>query len=142
MTSEFIIALHSLVLLAYCPDHMATSETIADNVCTHPARIRKIMSCLRKQGLVTTKEGTGGGYILSCNANKVSLAQIYRITSEGSMKPNWCSGDTTINCVVASNMKFAMEGIMDDAEGHVIAYLEGITVQDVLGKLKSTSEQQ
>jgi DNA-binding IscR family transcriptional regulator len=42
MNSEFVIAVHSLVLLAYRPDGMATSDEIAANVCTHPARVRKV----------------------------------------------------------------------------------------------------
>ena len=51
MNSEFTIAVHSLVLLAHLPDHMATSEEIAANVSTHSARIRKVMGFLAKSRL-------------------------------------------------------------------------------------------
>lgn len=93
MNSDFTIAVHSLVYLAYLPDHMASSESIAENVCTNSARIRKMMSCLRNNGFVKTKEGVGGGYILDCNPQEISLADIYIAVSHGTLKPNWCTGD-------------------------------------------------
>ena len=51
MNSDFTIAVHSLVYLAYLPDHMASSESIAENVCTNPARIRKDDQLLKKKGI-------------------------------------------------------------------------------------------
>ena len=64
MNSEFSVAVHTLVFL----NHMGTtlsSEELAKNVCTNPARIRKIMAKLKKAGLVDTKEGIDGDTILS-----------------------------------------------------------------------------
>ncbi len=111
MNSEFTIAVHSLVLLAYRSDRSATSEYIADNVGTHPARVRKVLSFLRKAGYVVTKEGSGGGYTLACDPDEVSLAEIYCITSIGSIKPSWCSGDEEEDCMIACNMADVMDGI-------------------------------
>src|SRR4051812_26392665 len=98
MNSEFTIAVHSLVLLAYIPGNMASSDYIASNVTTHPARVRKIMGFLRKQGYVTSKEGIGGGFILNCDPVQITLGEIYRLTAFGSLKPNWCSGDPNTEC--------------------------------------------
>lgn len=109
MNSEFTVAVHSLVLLAYLPDHMASSETIARNVSTNPTRIRKIMSSLRKHGFVKTKEGIGGGYILNCEPNEVTLAQIYRALSGGTLKPHWCSGNPEEDCLVSANIQVVMD---------------------------------
>ncbi|UOY93330.1 Rrf2 family transcriptional regulator [Ectobacillus sp. JY-23] len=136
MNSEFTIAVHSLVYLAYVPEHMASSEQIAKNVATHPARIRKIMSCLRKNGFVRTKEGIGGGYILSCNPNETTLAQVYRAVSYGTLKPHWCTGDPEQTCLVSANIQTVMDGIFADAESYFEAYLHGITIHSVLEKIK------
>lgn len=134
MNSEFSIAVHSLVLLAYRTDRMATSDIIADNVCTHPARVRKVMGILRKHGFVTTKEGTGGGYILSRDAAEINLAQVYRAVSIGTLKPNWCSGDPETNCVIASNVQQVMDGLFHDAELHLEEYWRKLTIRDVLNQ--------
>ncbi|MCD1258205.1 Rrf2 family transcriptional regulator [Paenibacillus athensensis] len=132
MNSEFTIAVHSLVLLAHLPGHMATSEEIAVNVSTHSARIRKVMGFLRKAGYVATKEGIGGGFILQCDPNQVTLAEIYRLTCPGSLKPNWCSGDESKPCVVASKMDKVMSTVFANAEKQMEAYLEQRTIGDLL----------
>jgi Rrf2 family protein len=139
MNSEFTIAVHSLVFLAHKSDHMATSDCIAMNVATHPARIRKVMSLLRKEGYVRTKEGIGGGFMLSCDPAKVTLAEIYRLTSQGTLKPSWCSGDPEKACLVSANMKHVMDGIFYEAELHMERYLEKQTIAGVLEQLQAAS---
>jgi Rrf2 family protein len=136
VNSDFTIAVHSLVYLAYLPDHMASSELIAKNVCTNPARIRKVMSNLRNHGFVKTKEGIGGGYILNCNAQEVTLADIYRTVSQGALKPHWCTGDPDQKCLVSSNTQVVMDQIFSEAELYVEKYLEEMTISSVLAKVK------
>lgn len=136
MNSDFVIALHSLVLLANLPGHMANSETIAENICTNPARVRKVMSILRKDGYVKTKEGIGGGYILSCDPEKTNLSQIYMLISSGSLKPNWCTGDPEQECIISSNTQNVMEQIFSEAEQHLQIFLNQLTIRDVLDRIK------
>ncbi|OXM17359.1 RrF2 family transcriptional regulator [Paenibacillus herberti] len=136
MNSEFTIAVHSLVYLASRPDRMATSDAIARNVNTHPSRIRKVMSLLRKQGYIATKEGIGGGYLLECLPENATLADIYRATSIGSIKPNWCSGDKQGNCSIASQMAAVMDEIFSDTEKKMLQHLEEMTVRDVLERVR------
>ncbi|MDQ0201650.1 RrF2 family transcriptional regulator [Neobacillus ginsengisoli] len=136
MNSDFTIAVHYLVYLVYLPDHMACSGSIAANVCTNAARIRKIMSCLRNHGFVKTKEGIGGGYILDCNPQEVSLADIYRTVSRGSLKPNWYTGDPEQKCIVSSNTQVVMNQIFNKAKLYLEKYFENITLRSVLEKIK------
>jgi Rrf2 family protein len=138
MNSEFTIAVHSLVLLAYHPGKMASSDYIADSVSTHPARVRKVMGLLKKQGYVITKEGVGGGFILNADPDNLTLGEIYRLTSEGSLQPNWCSGDTNIPCFVASNIEEVMAKVFCEAEQHLTQYFDRITISTVLKELKTT----
>ncbi|WP_281884658.1 Rrf2 family transcriptional regulator [Paenibacillus sp. YYML68] len=136
MNSEFTIAVHSLVLLAYRPDHSATSELIAGNVSTHPARVRKVMSVLKKCGYVATKEGAGGGYTLSCDPTEVTLGEIYRATSIGSIKPGWCSGSEEGDCMIACNMTEVMDGIFSEAEERMLTFLEQMKIAEVLERVR------
>jgi Rrf2 family protein len=140
VNSEFTIAVHSLVFLAHRSDNMATSEQIACNVATHSARIRKVMGFLRKAGYVRTKEGIGGGFILECDPDKVTLAEIYRLTSQGSLKPNWCSGDQSQSCMIASKMEKVMDSIFGDAEKQMESYFEQHTIGSVLRQILKLGE--
>ncbi|MUT65113.1 Rrf2 family transcriptional regulator [Paenibacillus sp. NEAU-GSW1] len=135
MNSEFTIAVHSLVYLAYLPDRMASSEMIAHNVGTHSARVRKVMSGLRKSGYVDTREGAGGGYKLTMDPNVVTLGDIYRVMAQGSFIPSWCTGNPEMDCVVGSNMNQVMFGIFCKAEKQLEAHFSEITIQDVLGQI-------
>jgi len=141
MNSEFIIAVHSLVFLAYTNDRMATSDTIAYNVSTHPARVRKVMGCLRKHGFVSTKEGLGGGYQLDCEPDRVTLADVYRAMCPGAIKPSWSSGHPDDEfCMVAGNIKCVMDDIFTGAERQLELYFAGLTVSDVLDRIREAKK--
>ncbi|MFD0589915.1 RrF2 family transcriptional regulator [Paenibacillus sp. GCM10027627] len=136
MRSEFTVAVHCLALLAYLPEHRASSELLACNVATNPTRVRKIMSALRKEGFVKTKEGIGGGYQLNCIPEEVTLAEIYRSICGGTLKPHWSSGNPEETCLVSANMSYVMDGFFREAEQHYEEYLERHTLQTVLDRLK------
>ncbi|MFC5403537.1 RrF2 family transcriptional regulator [Cohnella soli] len=135
MNSEFIIAVHSLVLLAHRPDGMASSEEIASNVCTNPVRVRKVMSCLRKNGFVDTREGSGGGYRLSREPSDVTLADVYQALAAGSLAPGWCSGDPQSDCMVGSNMAEVMNAVFCGADQQLEMYLQSITIGQMLSSI-------
>ena len=61
MNSNFCVAVHGLIYLYFCQSTVS-SEELAKHVCTNPARVRKVMLMLKKQGLVQTREGKDGGY--------------------------------------------------------------------------------
>jgi Rrf2 family protein len=142
VNSEFTIAVHSLVYLAYLPDKMASSDLIAENVGTHSARVRKVMSGLRKSGYVDTREGSGGGYRLMIDPAVVTLADVYRVMAQGSLIPSWCSGDPGMDCVVGSNMNKVMFSIFCTAEKKLEEHFGGITINDVLGQIQACDKVQ
>lgn len=139
MNSDFTIAVHSLVYLANLPEYMASSEAIAHNVATNPARIRKVMSVLRKKGFVKTKEGMRGGYLLSCDPENITLADVYHTVSYGTLQPNWCTGDPDDTCPISSNTQVVMDHIFNKAEDYYELYLNQFTVASVLDKIKTHS---
>lgn len=135
MNSEYTVAVHSLVYLASLPERMANSEMIADNVCTHAARIRKIMGVLRSNGYIRTKEGVGGGFQLAILPTEINLGDLYRIICGGSLKPTWFSGNAERNCPVSSNITHALDSIYFEAEQQLGTYLAKWTIDDVLKRV-------
>jgi Rrf2 family protein len=136
VNSEFTIAVHSLVYLAYLPDHMASSQAIAHNVATNPVRVRKIMSLLRESGFVKTKEGIGGGYTLTANPEEMTLGQVYRSVSMGAIKPTWCKGEREETCMISTNIQEVVNSIFSDADQYFAEYLDKTTIQSVLNQIK------
>ena len=98
MNSEFSVAVHSLVFL----NHRGTtlsSEELAKNVCTNPARIRKIMAKLKKAELVATKEGIDGGYHFIRDPSTVTLREVSEALEMRFVSATWQSGDTDKMCI-------------------------------------------
>ncbi|PYI50590.1 RrF2 family transcriptional regulator [Paenibacillus flagellatus] len=130
MNSDFVIAVHSLTYLAHLEGKLATSDTIARSVSVHPVRVRNVLSLLRKHGYIRSKEGAGGGFTMSRSPGEVTLDELYRLTSEGSVKPKWPNPNP--QCVIGANIESAMDGIFTDAERQMERYFERYTIADVL----------
>jgi len=78
MSGRFQISVHIMTLLTAGGDDMLSSDYIAGSVNINPVLIRKELSNLIKSGLVQSKEGKSGGYILAKPANKITIADIYK----------------------------------------------------------------
>lgn len=130
MTSEFTIAVHALVYLDH-KDTTLSSEALAENVCTNPARIRKVMAAMKKAGFIHTKEGMNGGYQMAMQASDITLAKISEVLQVDMVKASWHSGDSDMECLVASGMAGIMDGIIGGLNAVCGEYLSGITIRQI-----------
>lgn len=142
MNSEFTVAAHCLLFLDTKEERMTNSEQIACSVATHPARVRKVLSLLRKHGFVATKEGVGGGYLLTADLDQISLGDLYRIFARGSLQPGWCSGSEHSSCSVSSNINDVMDLIFSGGEQRLEAYFDGLRMSDVKRLLQESGGQE
>src|SRR5699024_2769218 len=90
MSSNFCVAIHGLVYL-YHSRSTVSSEELAKHICTNPARVRKVMLMLKKQGLVQTREGKDGGYSCAARAEEITLRHIAEATEfvQERAVPDW-----------------------------------------------------
>lgn len=130
MNSDFTLAIHSLTYLALKTDRMSTSDAISESAGVHPVRIRKVLSLLKKQGFIASKEGTGGGFIFARDLSEINLWDIYKITSEGALQPK-CTASNE-RCVVGANMKKVLFHIFLGAEEQLGDYLKDYTIRDIV----------
>ena len=75
MDSSFNLAVHALVCLSHSKRSLS-SEALAENICTNPTRVRRVMAGLKKAGMVETREGLDGGYRLCANPACLTLRQV------------------------------------------------------------------
>ena len=130
MTGAFSLAVHALVYL----NHKATtlsSEMLAENICTNPARIRKVMSQLKRAGLISTKEWIDGGYHFEGNIQSITLRQIAEAVDAQFVSASWHSGSEDKDCLVASGMAQIMDGIYARLNQDCLSRLEQITLDDI-----------
>ena len=127
MTSDYCVAVHALVYLNH-KAKVLSSEELAENICTNPARVRKVMAKLKKAGFVKTKEGSAGGYLFDQDADQVTLDQIAQALEIRFVDTAWKSGDTDMKCLVASGMAGLMDEIFDDLNEQCRKRLKEITI--------------
>ncbi len=141
MNSDFCVAVHGLVYL----NHKAcvlSSEELADNICTNPVRVRKVMAKLKKAGMVETREGTEGGYRICKAPGEVSLAQVADALEVCFVSTNWSSGNIDKPCLVSSGMAAIMGGIFRQLDESCRQRLEQITIADIDGYIFGANKQQ
>ncbi|MCI5703937.1 Rrf2 family transcriptional regulator [Candidatus Pseudoscillospira sp. SGI.172] len=134
MDSSFNVAVHALVYLHH-KDCLLSSEALAENICTNPARVRKVMAALRRAGLVDSREGNVGGYRFSGNPDRITLGQVAKALDIRFVDAAWRSGDSDMECLVASGMADVMDGLYAELDELCRERLQNVTVGDVERKI-------
>ena len=130
MKSDFIVAVHGLVFLNH-KGCITSSEELAKNICTNPARVRKVMSKMKEMGLVTTREGHIGGYCPCPSLGEASLAQIAAGLGTVFIEAKWHSGSEDAKCLVCSGMAGIFDNIYSQLDTTCKQELSKITIQSI-----------
>lgn len=130
MTAEFTVAVHALTYLCHKGCVVSSSE-LADNICTNPARVRKIMSKLVRAGLAYSGAGKGSGYAVGPACRDISLDQILSATGDDVVKAAWHSGDMDAECLVSSGMGGIMDDICSELDAECRKKLSCITIGSI-----------
>ncbi len=130
MNSEFVLAVHAMVYL-YHRKARLSSEELAQNVCTNPVRIRKVMTKIGKAGLADVREGRGAGGYLYPEGREISLREICEALGVCFAEISWRSGDTDKPCLIASGMAGYMDALYGELDSLCKERLSKITVSEV-----------
>lgn len=132
MNSDFCVAVHALVYLNHHKPKICSSEELAENICTHPARVRRILTKLNKRNLLETiKSGPKGGYLFTGNPDKISLADIAEALNVTYVEPSWHSGNTDMECLIASGMGALMDTVFADLNKRCQNRLKEISIAHI-----------
>ncbi len=145
MTGEFGIAIHALIYLRHAYPRSVSSVELAENICTNPVRVRKIMSYLSQAKLIEVKKGVKGGYTVPSPTAIVTLADVFKVLQEDFVSTNWQSGAIDLNCYIASGMALVMGGVYAQMNELCLAHSKTITIHDleiILEERKRNKEQQ
>ena len=130
MDSSFNLAVHALVCLSHS-ERSLSSEVLAENICTNPTRVRRVMVGLKRAGLVETREGSDGGYRLCADPASLSLRQVAEAVNARFVDCAWRSGDIDRDCAICSGMAGVMDALYRQLNEQCAAYLSRLTVADI-----------
>jgi len=129
INSDFAIAVHSMLLLAVHREQLLSSSKLSDMMNVHAVRVRKVLSLLRDEGVIASKEGVNGGFSLACDPGEVTLRSLYELTQRDILKPK-CHDCSC--CQIGSNIEKILDEILVEADGRVQDYLQGFTLKKIL----------
>ena len=130
MTAEFPLAVHALVYLLHT-QRVTSSAELADNICTNPARVRKVMAKLCRAGLAEAHKGQGSGYLTKADAAHFTLRRVLEALEEEPIAMNWRSGDLDRDCLVSSGMAAVMDGVYENLNKSCMEELETVTIGSI-----------
>ncbi len=136
MRGTLDIAAHALVYLGH-KNSVVTSDELADNICTHPVRVRKIMAQLRRASMADAKEGADGGYVLTKPLSDITLADVAQTIDFQTVQMQWKSGDEHRDCYISSGMAKTMADVYASLNLLCLKELENIRLSDIELRLES-----
>ncbi|MFJ7185762.1 Rrf2 family transcriptional regulator [Lysinibacillus xylanilyticus] len=135
ISSRFTIAVHILSIIKQNPSTICTSEFMAESVNTNPVVIRKILSYLKKAGIVQVRRGTGGASLVK-DLGAITLLEVFRsveVVEEDKLfhlheNPN-------PDCPIGANIQAVLELILVQAQEAMEQVLANITMEQVITSL-------
>ncbi|MEB2300351.1 Rrf2 family transcriptional regulator [Lysinibacillus xylanilyticus] len=135
ISSRFTIAVHILSIIKQNPSTICTSEFMAESVNTNPVVIRKIVSYLKKAGIVQVRRGTGGASLVK-DLDAITLLEVFRsveVVEEDKLfhlheNPN-------PDCPIGANIQAVLELILVQAQEAMERVLANITMEQVITSL-------
>lgn len=83
------LGLHAALILAHRPWERWTINRLAQTLGVSAAHLAKVLAQLEKAGLVKSKTGPTGGYLLARPAKEISLLAVYQAVV-GTVEVNHC----------------------------------------------------
>jgi Rrf2 family transcriptional repressor of oqxAB len=128
---RFKIAVHSIVWLAKSGS-ILSSAMIANQVDSHATFMRRVMQALATAGIVESRGGRDGGYLLRKPADQITLGEVYSAVSTAS-----ADSDFDVDCGEAGEQLDAeLEKILSQAQQQAIDYLCQYTIADVMNRVE------
>lgn len=129
--SRLSLALHSLSHMAGHPDRVQTSAEIADHAGTNPVVVRRVLGCLRKEGLLISEKGHAGGWRLAKPPQEITLADVYLALEESLVATG--GDDPAPSCSVEHALHQRVTDVMKDIEQTLIERLSETTIAEMRG---------
>lgn len=141
MDTRFSIAIHMLILISEA-DSPLSSAQIAQSVGVNASHIRKIGSCLKKAGLISSSQGIRG-FALSKAPRAISLMDVYEaIYGIGSPKLFPMHKNANDKCIVGRHIQPTLESAFAGVSEEAANALKSLSLADVISDMRSRVEEE
>jgi Rrf2 family protein len=133
--SRLSVSIHIMTSLAWRTGDAVTSDYLAKSVNTNPVVIRRILSQLRKAGLIHCQAGKSGGCRLAKPASEITLYDIYHaVESDGPFAiPEKAENKA---CAVSCHMKKMLQKVFSQAQEAMGSSLRRVKLTDLVKEVR------
>lgn len=128
--SKFAITLHILTFLAKNTDTWTTSKVLAQSVNINPVLIRKELSKLKTQKIISSKEGKKGGFKLRIKSSEIKLSEIFNIAKDNKQLLGFSKNKPNINCLIGSQINTKLTRIYSELDELIDNKFSKITLEE------------
>ena len=131
--SRLSTALHLLLHMSQRPRPMTSAE-LSSCLETNPVVVRRVLAGLRREGLVRSEKGHGGGWRIASDLRRISLRDVYIALGEPVLFHQEVGGRP--GCLVAKTVGRALGATFDDARVLVEKRLAGVRLSELSRELR------
>lgn len=132
-STKYAVSVHILSLIDSKKGESITSNDIAKSVNTNPALVRRLMSDLKKAGLIQTQTKIGVTGLLK-NPEEISLLEIFKAV-ETRQDLFAIHSDTNIACPIGANIGCVLEHINGKIQSSFKEELETLHLSNIIDGL-------
>lgn len=132
-STKFAVSIHILCLIAIKKEESITSDYIAGSVNTNPALVRRLMSGLKKAGLIQTQTKIGVTGLMKA-PEEISLLEIFKAV-ESRQDLFAIHSDTNTTCPVGAKIGFVLEDVNGKVQSDFESELKTLHLSDILDGL-------
>ena len=140
MGTKFSVAVHILILISEAPNPL-NSDQIAVSVGTNASYIRKILSFLKKSGMINSHRGVSG-YVLTTTPDQITLLGIYQaVMDEPQIHLLDIHQNPNDQCVVGRHIRPMLTEMFEGIEESFARELSQRTLADCTRAIRSKMSQ-
>lgn len=132
-STKYTVSIHILSLIASKKGKSITSDYIAESVNTNPALVRRLMSGLKKAGLIQTQTKIGVTGLMK-NPEEISLLEIFKAV-EDRQDLFAIHSDTNTACPVGAKIGCVLEHVNEKIQSSFEAELGSLHLSNILDGL-------
>ncbi|ANS76690.1 hypothetical protein AWM70_20640 [Paenibacillus yonginensis] len=127
----FGLALQALVVLSRLGEEPYPSHAIAKSIGSEATLIRRILSQLALGGILETREGRVGGYLLKRSPEQITLDEVY-LALEGKDLHWGAMLETVGHCEFQDDLKGSFSEIIGRINSSMLDILKDYTIADLI----------
>ncbi|AUI72196.1 Rrf2 family transcriptional regulator [Companilactobacillus alimentarius] len=129
-SSKLSDGVHILAYVDICQDGDLSSNAIASSIESNPSLVRRMMSRLKKSGLLSSQPGKVAPK-LGRRASEISLLDVYQAI-EDNQKLLHIDEKTNPKCIVGGNIQKTLTNVYDQIQADAEKSMSKVTLQSII----------